>query len=249
VTRLLRAGGIQRITVGKSDDVYEQQADRVAARVVSRLQSPASLGEGARATAISGAAPVASIQRQEFPEDEEMLMTRRQVATPVIRRQEFPEDEETLMLRRDHPVPTIQRQEALAEEEFVAARRREPIPTIQRREAAAVPFTTPARSRVAGAPHDTGPDSLAGRLGLTQGGGQALEPGIRAPLETAFGQDFDGVHIHINTEANSLAHQLGAEAFTTGQDIYFRAGRYQPQTEQGRFLLAHELTHVVQQRG
>ena len=65
-------------------------------------------------------------------------------------------------------------------------------------------------------------------------------------MEHAFGVDLGGVRIHRNS---NIAPQLAAEAFTTGSDIHFAPGRYQPATSGGQWLLGHELTHVVQQGG
>jgi outer membrane protein OmpA-like peptidoglycan-associated protein len=68
-------------------------------------------------------------------------------------------------------------------------------------------------------------------------------------MEARFGADFSGVRIHTDGDANKVAQALGANAFTTGSDIYFNANRYNPESTDGRHLLAHELTHVVQQGG
>jgi hypothetical protein len=82
-----------------------------------------------------------------------------------------------------------------------------------------------------------------------RGGGQPLEDGVRAQMESAFDSDFSGVRVHTDAEADALSRGLGARAFTTGRDIFFRQGAYSPDNSSGRELLAHELTHVVQQRG
>src|SRR5215510_3264562 len=82
-----------------------------------------------------------------------------------------------------------------------------------------------------------------------RGGGQTLDLGVRRQMEGAFGADFSRVRVHTGTQANTLNHALSARAFTTGQDIFFREGAYQPGSTVGRELLAHELTHVVQQNG
>jgi hypothetical protein len=82
-----------------------------------------------------------------------------------------------------------------------------------------------------------------------RGGGQALDSGVRAQMEPAFGADFSGVRVHANAGADALNRSLSARAFTTGQDIFFRQGAYNPGSSSGRELLAHELTHVVQQNG
>jgi hypothetical protein len=80
-----------------------------------------------------------------------------------------------------------------------------------------------------------------------RGGGATLDSGVRAQMESSFGADFSGVRVHDNSRADSLNRSLSAVAFTTGTDIFFRQGKYQPGSSDGRRLLAHELTHVVQQ--
>lgn len=82
-----------------------------------------------------------------------------------------------------------------------------------------------------------------------RGGGQALDSGVRVQMEAAFGADFRGVRVHTGGQADALNCAVDARAFTTGRDIFFRAGEYNPQSSGGRELLAHELTHVVQQTG
>lgn len=82
-----------------------------------------------------------------------------------------------------------------------------------------------------------------------RGGGQALDSGVRMEMEPAFGADFSGVRVHADTQADTLNRAVNARAFTTGQDIFFRDGEYSTDSSAGRELLAHELTHVVQQSG
>ena len=82
-----------------------------------------------------------------------------------------------------------------------------------------------------------------------RGRGQALGGEVRAQMEPAFGADFSGVRVHTDSEADKLNRALSARAFTTGRDIFFRRGAYNPGSSSGRELLAHELAHVVQQMG
>ncbi len=89
---------------------------------------------------------------------------------------------------------------------------------------------------------------LSGRIGAKRGGGQPLEATVRRGLEGVFGVDFAPVRIHADPEADALNRGVAAIAFTVGSDIFFRAGFYQPHSAAGQHLLAHELTHVVQQR-
>jgi len=82
-----------------------------------------------------------------------------------------------------------------------------------------------------------------------RGGGQALDSAVRTQMEPAFRTDFSRVRIHTGSQADTLNRALHARAFTTGQDIFFKQGEYNPGSSTGRELLAHELTHVVQQQG
>lgn len=82
-----------------------------------------------------------------------------------------------------------------------------------------------------------------------RGGGQALDSSVRKQMEPALGADFSGVRVHTDRQADTLSRSLHARAFATGQDVFFRANEYRPGTSGGRELLAHELTHVVQQTG
>ncbi|HLY55357.1 MAG TPA: DUF4157 domain-containing protein [Stellaceae bacterium] len=82
---------------------------------------------------------------------------------------------------------------------------------------------------------------------LTAGSGRPLSAETRSFMEPRFGHSFGSVRVHADGEADALSGALSAEAFTLGSDVYFRAGRFQPSTETGKRLLAHELAHVVQQ--
>ena len=82
-----------------------------------------------------------------------------------------------------------------------------------------------------------------------RGGGQALDSAARAQMEPAMGADFSGVRVHTGGQADTLNRNLSARAFTTGQDVFFNQGEYSPGSSSGRELLAHELTHVIQQGG
>lgn len=79
------------------------------------------------------------------------------------------------------------------------------------------------------------------------GGGQAIGADLRERLEAAFGRDLGHVRVHDDARAHDAARSLGANAFATGSDIVFGAGRYRPDTRRGTALIAHEVAHVVQQ--
>ena len=80
-----------------------------------------------------------------------------------------------------------------------------------------------------------------------KGNGTQLPEDVRTEMESQFSQDFSSVCIHNDAAADALCKQLSARAFTVGSDIFFASGEYAPNTQEGKRLLAHELTHVVQQ--
>jgi hypothetical protein len=100
--------------------------------------------------------------------------------------------------------------------------------------------------RQAGAGEAPGEADLATRL-RGAGPGQALQPGVQRRLEDGLGADLSGVRVHADAEADGLSRALEAEAFTSGRDVYFRAGAYDPASSDGMRLLAHEAVHTVQQ--
>jgi len=101
---------------------------------------------------------------------------------------------------------------------------------------------TPAVDRAAG-----GAVPAVVHQALEAGGGSPLDPGTRAFFEPRFGTDFEQVRIRSDRQAAEAAAAVNARAFTAAGSIYFASGEYRPQSNAGRRLLAHELTHVVQQ--
>jgi hypothetical protein len=165
------------------------------------------------------------VQRQEEEED---LQT-----SPLVQRQE--EEEEDLQAK-----PLVQRQD---EEEDLQAS-----PLVQRQEEEEDLQASALVQRQAGGGFEAGPE-LEGRLAARKGSGSPLSEETRAFMEPRFGTDFSGVRVHSGGEAGQMSKELKAQAFTHGQDIYLGAGQYDPGTTAGKRLLAHELTHVVQQTG
>jgi len=86
------------------------------------------------------------------------------------------------------------------------------------------------------------------RISGSRASGSPLAPAAQSFFESRMNHDFSGVRVHTDGHAAQMNQQLGAQAFTHQRDIYFAAGQYNPQSISGQRLLAHELTHVVQQR-
>jgi len=169
-----------KLVVGRHDDAYEQEADRVAAQVVSM---PAARAGGERPAGIrAGSAPAA---------------IRRACAACAAAKKD--EDEHVI------------------------------------------------RAKSGGGHAPTPTPEFGERLGAARGGGRPLAAGERSFFEPRFGHDFSRVRVHTGETAAHMARSIDARAFTSGQDIFVGAGQYDPSSERGRKLMAHELTHVVQQ--
>ncbi len=90
---------------------------------------------------------------------------------------------------------------------------------------------------------------LQQQLSATKGQGESLPENVQHEMGSKIGADFSGVKVHTNSNAIQMNKELGAKAFTHGNDIYFNQGNYNTSTNEGKGLLAHELTHTVQQGG
>jgi hypothetical protein len=91
--------------------------------------------------------------------------------------------------------------------------------------------------------------ALAAHINSIKSGGQPLNHSIRSYFEPRFSARFNQVRVHTGTQAAQVARSINARAFTVGKNIIFGQGQYSPQTATGRKLMAHELTHVIQQTG
>ena len=143
-----------------------------------------------------------------------------------VQRQEEPEEEEEMLQAKplaEEITPLVQRQvEPEEEEEELQAK-----------------ATSSHLS-------ETNPN-LESKVHSLRGGGQPLSENDRAYFEPRFGRDFSQVRVHTDTRASEAARAVNARAFTMGQDMVFGAGHYASGTSEGQKLMAHELTHVVQQ--
>ncbi|MCP4256661.1 MAG: DUF4157 domain-containing protein [Planctomycetes bacterium] len=172
-------------------------------------------------------------QHQPENEEEEEILQSKPLAdqiTSLVQRQEEPpeeEEEETLQPKplADQITPLVQRQEEPPEEE-------------EELQAKSKTGETPAVN-----------PSIESRINSFKGGGQALPRDTRTFFESRMGRDFGGVRIHTDNKAADTAQSVRAKAFTLGNNIVFDTSQYSPNNQKGKKLLAHELTHVVQQAG
>lgn len=216
VQRMHESGVLQaKLKIGQPGDKYEQEADRVADRVMSM--------------------PESNLSRQEDEEEVQGKPVAGQI-TPLVQRQS--EEEEEIKKQpeeEEEPVQTKLLQRQSEDEEEVQKQPEEEEESVQSKGS-----------------RESSPDmSLSVESGIKsiRGGGQPLSESSSAFFEPRFGADFSGVKIHTDSRANHLARSINAKAFTIGRDVAFGTGQYSPETSKGKQLLAHELTHVVQQHG
>ena len=219
-------------------------------------------------TAVSGGVQPLSIQRVcseceeklgrqvEEEEEEEPIQTKPLVSqiTPLIQRQVEEEEEEPIqakLISADHP--TLQRQEDIEEEEGHLQAKSlsgEISPLIQRQvEPHEEGGNEALQVKEASGQSPAVSAQIESRIHAQKSGGQPLPASTRAFFEPRFGTDFSQVRVHTDSQAAETTNSIQAKAFTFGRNIAFGPGQYVPESHEGQRLLAHELTHVVQQDG
>jgi phage-related protein len=213
--------GIQtKLTVGQPNDKYEKEADAMADKVVQRLSS----GDSVHTKPIlqNGYLPFIQAKCTECEKEDK------------LQKKEEPKKElEEKKLQRKPIFESL----ADTHEEAENVQRKctdcEKEEKLQKKE-------TPGSNQ-------TSIQNIEGRLNSTKGSGSPLDPGIQSRMESSFGTDFSSVRIHNNSTAVQLSEDMHAQAFTHKNDIYFNSGKYDIQAPGGQHLLAHELTHTIQQ--
>ncbi len=215
-----------KISVGRAGDKYEHQANTMADKVVQTLNNRQATHETPGPENLVQSKCEACTKDEDLntklqmqAEEEPELQTQIEEEEPVQM-----QEEEEQMQRQTEEEETVQAQ--LEDEETLS-------PMLQAR------FDSPAKANL----------GLQQTLAQSSGQGFSLGDSNRHAMEAAFGADFRGVRIHTDARAVQMNQQLGAQAFTHGRDIYFNHGKYNPGTSRGQHLLAHELTHVIQQNG
>lgn len=234
-----------KLWMGKADDTYEKEADKVADQVVDGNQNKSAepVNQVADAVQEKPAESITALQTKSSEEEqdkgvqmmeEEEAVQQQEEEEETVQQQE--EEEETVQ-QQEEEEETVQQQE---EEEETVQQQEEEEEAVQQEEEEEA-----AQPKTLGGP--TSKSKLPGQLKNKKGQGGKLEPKVRTEMESGFGTDFRSVNIHTDAEAQQMNKDLGAQAFTHGNDIYFNEGKYDPDSEQGKRLLAHELTHTIQQ--
>ena len=229
-----------KLKVGKAGDKFEVEADNMAKKVVGN----------------SGNTSSGLIQKAGLPEEEKVQKNSLPESTAKIQKQEFKEEEpvqkqeneEQEVQSKIDEEEQVQKAEITQEEEPVQAQTEEQPEEVQAKTAeeeeplqAKTNPDTPPRSSLAA--------NIEAPLSQSKGSGRAMDKNIRHEMESGFGADFSKVRIHTDGRAQKMSKEIGAQAFTNGNDIYFNSGKYNPESSAGKLLLAHELTHTIQQKG
>ncbi|MBI1295694.1 DUF4157 domain-containing protein [bacterium] len=223
---LSRSSGLQaKLKLGPAGDKHEQEADRVADQVVRQID------------------PSQPVQRMD--EEEEMVQPERvSYDKSNLQRQAEPQPKigltkagESSASQPKSPATQISRLQRAPQMKFTQER------FVQRQDEEELAQMKPLHGAEGGEVES----SVAQQIQSARGGGQPLNDGIRAKMERGFGANFSGVRVHTGGQADTLNRSLNARAFTVGNDVFFGKGQYNPSSSGGQKLLAHELTHTVQQ--
>ncbi|MDY8138081.1 DUF4157 domain-containing protein [Aquimarina sp. 2201CG5-10] len=246
-----------KLNMGKTGDKYEVEADRMADTVVAK-------GNDTTNTFFSPS-PVIQKQQEETEQDVQQKPLVDTI-TPLVQKQSEEETEEI----QKQPEEEIQKKESIDRVEQVAdsgittdiqkqeeevQEKEEEEESIQEKsflqksedhEADESTSVIQQKSESVSS-NETRKPSIESRLNSSKGGGSPLPEGARNQMESGFGADFGNVRVHTDSSAVQMNRDLGAQAFTHGNDIYFNEGKYDTSSNSGQHLLAHELTHTVQQ--
>ncbi len=229
-----------KLNISQPNDPLEKEADDTADKVMR-------MPEAAVATATPEKKEV-ELQRKE-DEQEELVQPKMMVnagGSLIMRSEEETEEKEetvqpklfsTGLMRKeteDEPEETVQRKEEEQEE---------PI----QRFADSNCCNNATIHRKERGPPSVHTSSFTSQLQQSKGQGAPLNHSVLHNMQNRFGADFNNVRIHNNNTSAQLSNQINAQAFTHGNDIYFNHGKYNPHTSSGGTLLAHELTHTIQQ--
>jgi hypothetical protein len=178
-----------------------------------------------------------SVQLQEEEEESE--------DTP-LNSPEIQTKEEEVQAKEDENVQLQEDEGVQLQEEEVQAKEDEGV-QLQEDEGQAKEDEEVQAKEFVSSPQPTTQTPIDQKLSDSKGAGSPLPMGVKAEMESGFGVDFTDVRIHTDTRAESMNQEVGAKAFTHKEDIYFNQGKFDPESKEGKLLLAHELTHTIQQ--
>ncbi|RZS92502.1 eCIS core domain-containing protein [Aquimarina brevivitae] len=254
-----------KLKVGQPGDKYEVEADKMADAVVNQtsktsdgaLQKKDANEEEVQAKPLA-ASVTPLVQTSMFKEQEGNVQKQEEEELAQTKEEEEPiqkqEEEEVAQTKKDEePVQKAEEEEMAqtkVEEEPVQKQEEEEVAQTKEEEESIQQKAEEEETVQAKANSPTNPSQrVESQLGNSKGKGSRLPDSTKKEMETGFGADFSDVHIHTGSEAQDMTKQMGAQAFTNGTDIYFNKNKFDANSSEGKHLLAHELTHTIQQEG
>ncbi|SHE51896.1 eCIS core domain-containing protein [Pedobacter caeni] len=240
-----------KLTVGQPDDKYEQEADQTADKVLQRLAT-----NEAGSTSVSPSitpfvqtkceACEKEVQKKEAVKEEEVQKKEEEIRKKEEEVQPKEIIEEEIQKKEQEPANPVLQRKPIFESNAEPADEGGPVQRkcqdCEQEEEKKIQKKSEKSST------DISP-TIENSLYSTKGGGRSLPAHMLTQMEGAFGADFSKVRIHDNSTAAQLNKDLNAQAFAHGNDIYFNSGKYNTNSISGQHLLAHELTHTIQQGG
>ena len=258
-----------KLAVNEPGDTYEQEADAVANTVVNKANGKAAVQQK----------EISSVQRLSTPSEDEKMGTNdarmkkdKDIQEKAIQKMGEPDKEKKDVQKMDEPKKEekkeVQKKEEPKKEEDKPVQKMDEPKKEEKKEVQkkAGPMKEEKKEvqkkdetkkeeekkTAVQTKHETGSgtsDAVSAGIERSAGKGKMLPPSALHEMNRGFGVDFSGVRIHNDNESVHLSSDLEAQAFTHGKDIYFNEGKFNPASKDGKTLLAHELTHVVQQKG
>ncbi len=247
-----------KLNIGKPGDKYEAEADRAADQIVAN-------GKGGQFTSFTPQSAVQKktdeeVQKQEISEQEIQQKPVVDTVSPIIQlKQEFviqQKEEQELQMQEEEEIQQKEDEENLQQVAEVQTKeeitgihevvQKETEEDIQEKEEEEIQEKEEEIQQLQMSGGDDS-SSLESDLQSSKGGGNPLPTNTKNEMESGFGADFSGVRVHNDSNAVQMNKELGSQAFANGNDVYFNEGKYNPTSDSGKHLLAHELTHTVQQ--
>lgn len=228
----------KKLKTGTAGDKYEVEADSVADKVVNNKPSGGGLlqsKEQVQQKPISET--ISTVQAKDMKEEEK----------PVQKKSDKKEEEKPVQKKEKEEEKPVQKKSDKEEEKPIQAKCNacEKEDKVQKKDKKEE--EKPVQKKGQNSETEIQNNELEGKLDSSKGGGTGLDKKTKGEMESGFGTDFSNVKIHTDSNAVHMSQELGAQAFTNGNDVYFNEGKYNPGSKEGKHLLAHELTHTVQQ--
>ncbi|MDR7209465.1 DUF4157 domain-containing protein [Flavobacterium piscis] len=239
--------GVQaKLNIGKSNDKYEVEADNAADKIVSQKQNKNS------SESFFNPSPLVQKKTNESQkkEEKESIIQEKPLSESITPVQLKTEKEETIQNKTEAPVSEnnkVVEKAPVAKPLIQQKKTEDEVQTKEEEEIQSKENDKELQTSAAADANPTDDSSLESNLNRSKGGGSSLSGPVKNEMESGFGANFSNVKIHNDSNAVQMNKELGSQAFANGSDIYFNEGKYNPNSTDGKHLLAHELTHTVQQ--